>query len=182
MPWPMPYLAMWLMTIVRYVMPRAPKVLGRTWVRDLRPEAKTFALDMDMLLQEIKFARTMRRIVVDALVGSGIAKVGVEIRNGYGHQAGKPFMEAVDLDDLILDMKAKSWEKRGFCGDKYTPPYDLVMETRLYKHRDELQPDVHQPYNEQGDEKAENIEVDPSGGDECFYDEITLRDYHLPLS
>ncbi len=115
----------------------------RSWVRTDTIQSRAFAwmfeTALDRLMDEIKFAKTERRLVGDSIFSPlGISKVGlgadkeVELEHGIFADVGQPFYDRVDLDDFFFDPRARAWEECYFMGNHYELPLQFVRESGLY--------------------------------------------------
>tara|TARA_X000001382_G_scaffold130796_1_gene126995 strand:+ start:3402 stop:5150 length:1749 start_codon:yes stop_codon:yes gene_type:complete len=165
-----------------------PSVRVRTDKKALRPTARKFQLAITKVLNEIDFQESMNTIVFDALFGIGVAKIGItdkalgEMR-GYLHDGGYPFMDAVDLDDLVLDMNSKHWEGMQFVGNRYELPYEEAMESDVFEFKNKPSPKPQQPYNEYGEMKVSSIGSKSGYGTATYTrakDVLELWDIYMP--
>lgn len=169
----------------RHLAARSPAVLATTVHDPLRPQALDFEVVMDNVLEEILFARTLERWVVDAMLSQGVLKVGItetatDMR-GFLHDAGQPFADPVDLDDWVHDMTVKRWEQIGFAGDRYVLPLEYVMESDLYDNTDGLEREHEDRIlNETGETRVETLGRGDEGGLEEYRDTLVLWDRWLP--
>lgn len=165
---------------VRHLASRAPQVMVSTSVDHLRPFAKNMELALNQIPDEIGLARTLVRVVVEAIFGMGVAKVGICSSNNYllGHDVGETFVDAVPLDDYFLDMSAKTREGIHFEGNDYW--LDLEAAREIYEGRGSVEPDPHTVHGAQGEDRAEGISADE--GAEVYRDRVHLRDVWLPQS
>lgn len=124
-----------------------PRNMVTSEIAELRGQAELIGLDMDRLLVEIDFARTLREVVTDSLFGCGIIKTGIapgqevadfEDAAGYLHDNGQAYADAVDLDDYIVDPLARCREQATFEGHKYRLPLDYIKDSGLFEHVDGL--------------------------------------------
>lgn len=165
-----------------------PSVRIRTQKRSLRPVARKFQLAMGKVLQEMDFKQAMNTVVFDALFGIGVAKIGITDKAlgempGYLHDAGFPFMDAVDLDDLVLDMNAKHWEAMQFVGNRYELPYDEAMDSKVFTFKNKPTPKQQQAYNEYGDQKVSSLDSKQAYGTATYTrakDVVELWDIYMP--
>ena len=166
-----------------------PSVRVRTDKKPLRPAARKFQLAITKVLKEIDFQESMNTIVFDALFGLGVAKIGItdkalgEMR-GYLHDGGYPFMDAVDLDDLVLDMNAKHWEGMQFLGNRYELPYEDAMESDVFDFKKKPSPKPQQSYNEYGEMKVSSIGSKATSGSASYTrakDVLELWDIFMPF-
>ena len=172
----------------RNLMTSTPGVRIRTDKRSLRPVAHKFELAITKVLKEIGFQDTMNSIVFDSLFSIGVAKIGITDKKagemaGYLHDAGYPFMDSVDLDDLVLDMNAKTWESMQFVGNRYELPYEDALDSKMFEFEKKPSPKIHQSYNEYGELKASSIDSRSALGGSYqtrARDVLELWDIYLP--
>src|SRR3989304_5287921 len=76
---------------------------------------------------------TLQKIVLDAFFSIGVAKVflgpgaQIELYNDVWVDVGKPYIDRVSLDDLILDMSVKALRKIRCAGNIYRVPWSMVQ-------------------------------------------------------
>jgi hypothetical protein len=143
----------------RQLAARNPGVIVRSRTRAMRPVAKKLELTVNKVMDEIDLSETFQRVVFDAIFGIGAVKIGVtEIDGGIGslHDADLPFVDPVLMDDLVLDMRATSFEGMRFSGNRYILPFEIAKESKLFDMRG-LSPNRPNPYNEQGDPRLQTI-------------------------
>ena len=135
-----------------------PRILCTSEHEALTGFARNFQAGVNLLLSEIKFDRTMRRLVMDAFFSVGIAKVffaatgtQVEVPNpnvpkepGFDASPeewssylsaqniwmdpGKPFVERVSLDHFTFDTTVTEWEKIRYATHDYRVPYEVALD------------------------------------------------------
>lgn len=165
-----------------------PTVNVSTDKRDLRPVARKFQLAMKHVLKEMDFQTTMNTVVFDAIFGIGVAKIGITEKkmdgmSGYLHDAGIPFMDAVDLDDLVMDMNAKHWEAMQFVGNRYELPFEEAVDCGLFEFKNKPTPKPQQPYNEYGEMKVTSMDSRSAYGSATYTrakDVMELWDIYIP--
>lgn len=170
----------------RQVAASSPQILVRSKNADLKAESGDFEAVINHTINEIDFEKTLQTWVLDAMFGLGVVKVGLtagrdgEI-DGFRHDVGQVFVDNVDFEDFCFDMTAKRWDQTQFCGNRYSLPYEMVMDMKMFGNKD-LQPN---PYNrttnEQGDDRVTSLQ---SGGEsigvEQYMPMIELWDVWLP--
>lgn len=163
---------------------KAPAAMVSTANKRLRPRALNLELALNHLFKEVKLGRSLRYCVRDAMLSVGIIKVmlereGVEIDGEY-HDAGKPYADAIDLDDWVHDMTARQYHKVAFAGHRFQLPYQYVMESSLYKNKDKLRPTELSNNDESGNEKAEALGRGESVNQDNYQDMVDLYELWLP--
>lgn len=170
----------------RMVAANRPQVLVRSKNADLKAESSDFEAVINHHLDEMGFEETLQRWVLDSMFGLGVVKVGLtpgragEI-DGFTHDVGQVFVDNVDFEDFCFDMTAKRWDQVQFCGNRYTLPYEMAMDMKLFGKK-ELTPN---PYvastNEQGDERVNTLQTGgETMGTEQYMPVIELWDVWLP--
>jgi hypothetical protein len=183
---PVNYLELAVGIYMRAMAARCPRVVVGTPHRELKPTALGMELNTNALLKEIDFETSQRRWALDAMFCVGILKVGmtsgdmVEI-DGFWHDAGQAYADAVDIDDFVMDMEARRWEQIAYAGNRYRVP--LVKARALYKDR--LAPDQNQashlsPYNETGDARVETLSRGEASHPNQVEPLIEVWDWWLP--
>jgi hypothetical protein len=169
----------------RQVAARAPQAMIIARDPRLAATADDFELALNWLIREIDLESAISRWVIDAMFSIGVMKVGISPGNqaeieGILHDAGRPFADVVDFDDFVFDMNAKSWDLCQFVGNKYTLPYEMAKEMKLFGD-EELTPTILSDYNEGGDEKVSILQTggtwNPNRG---YMDLVELWDLWLP--
>ena len=164
---------------VRALAARAPRVMVTTSSDELRPFAANMQLALNQVPKEIDLAKTLQRVVLEALVGVGVVKVGLNSGGAtlQGHDAGAAFVDVVSLDDYFVDMSAKSRDGVQFEGNDYW--LDLDAAQAMYDgEATDLEADEHTVNGDRGENRAESVSTDE--GAEVYRDKIYLRDVWLP--
>ena len=183
---PVNFLELALNIYRRQVAARNPQALITSRDRSLERIAQNFELAMGQLVVEIDFQGTMDAVVLDAMFGIGCVKCGVtqgveDGMEGFLHDAGQPFADAIDFDDLVFDMQAKKWEQVGYAGNRYTLPYEVVMDRRIFTNRD-IVPSNELVVNDGGDSMTRALSRgEDSTGDRTYKRILNLWDLWLPM-
>lgn len=173
---------LYLNTLNRLLAPNNPAVLVTTKARSLRPVAYSYELWLNERLADMRFDRTLTRLVRDALIGIGLAKIGLAIDDSdVESTTGQVYVSAVDLDDIVFDTTARRWEELQFIGNRYTVPLDAAQEFDLFdaKERRKLDATRNRQLNPDGSERAANISTGGAHQDELV-DMVDLLDLWLP--
>lgn len=167
---------------------RSPQVLVSTRFRELQGMAEDFSRVLNPLIEhEMKLGHTLSRGVTEALFAPfGIIKVGmfrtsqIEI-DGFMHDYGQPFADVVDLDDFVVDLAAKRWDRIGFIGDRYMLPFEEVRDGGFYENTDDLRPDTDYPQQDDlGEGKVRDMARSITDVCEEWEEQIELQDLWLP--
>ena len=176
-----PFLKMAIDIHVRLLAARSPRALFSTMQQDLKWTAANLELAVNQIPPEIKFEITLKQLVLEALFGVGVAKVGLHtVGNILGHEYGAPFVDVIPLDDLVIDMAAKHIDHVQYMGNDYWLNYEDVMESETFKGkgRSELKSDDFTVQGEAGEKRAESISVTETA--ELFKEKVWLRDVWIP--
>lgn len=125
--------------------------------------AKKAEMMLNSILKEMDFETSLSAAVMDALFSVGILKVGLTSAKakdlgGVTHDAGLPFADVIDLDDFVMDMRARTMETVQFIGNRFIVNRDMAMDSGLYDfHGKEPSEAIQSPYNEYGDQKMETL-------------------------
>jgi hypothetical protein len=109
----------------RHVAVTEPQAHISTPYRELQASAAEFKLSVNQELCRINIETALNMAGLEALFMLGCVEVGIDAD-------GKPFVEPVLFDDLILDMSAKSWSQIGYVGHKFRMPADWVRNNKTY--------------------------------------------------
>ncbi len=167
---------------VRTLAARAPQVMINTNVDELRPFAKNMELALNQIPDEIGLAKTLRRVVLEALFGIGVVKVGLASSGTTvrGRDPGQAYVEVVSLDDYFVDMAAKSRDAIQFEGNDYW--LDIASARALWDGTEgtaeDVKPDDHTVQGDRGEDRAESVGVDE--GADLYKEKVWLRDVWLP--
>ena len=127
---PTPYLKLAVSIYVRMLAPVAPRVMFSTDGQDLMWMAEDFAIAVNQVPAEIRLQKTLSRLVLEALFSIGVAKVGqTKVGAMLGESVGGTFVDAITLDDLILDMSANHMSRLQYIGNKYWLDYEELQES-----------------------------------------------------
>lgn len=171
--------------VLPHLVSHSPRAMIRTPAARLRGQAEVFALAWNHLAREIDLGRSLRTVATDALFGAGVMKVGLapgadveglDGPDGYLHDAGQPFADAVDLDDYLIDPAARTREHAAFEGNRYRLPREYVLESGLYDRA--LAESLTARHVEVGRRRASDISGGDRDGGSTEYVELT--DLWLP--
>jgi hypothetical protein len=120
---------------------------------------------------------------MDAIFLAGFAKTGLAVGDevlkydGADLALGRPYIERVDPDDMILDPMARDWDEQSFMGNRYRADLDQLMEAGIYD------PAKLEALSSRYDQKTANVET-LSGEESQRFTEIgryvDLVDLYLP--
>ncbi|MFA7279123.1 MAG: hypothetical protein WC100_03415 [Sterolibacterium sp.] len=115
-------------TMTRLLAGRLPKVMVAVDHQILKPTAESMRLALNRLMDLIKLNKTFKRVAGSAYIGIGMVKVGMSdvTDQAFAGQAVQPFVDNVDLDNLVFDMTATKTEEFQFIGDRYRMTVESV--------------------------------------------------------
>jgi len=154
---------------------------------ELTPSATDLELALNQELKRINIANSFNDCVSEALFCMGVMLVGVD--SSGASQKERPtvysqvFADSIPLEDLIVDMNAKSWESMTYVGHRFRVPLDWVKENEEY---DPKVREMVSPSTSDGNMFSDS-EIDPqtmsrgeSGMSEEFIKHADLMQVYLP--
>lgn len=182
---PLNLLELMVQIYVSRLAPDNPKSNVSSKYADLKRQCDNLELALNHLFGEIDLGGTLRMVITDSLFGIGIVKIGLNYSDtveigGEFHDVGQPFCDYVDLDDLVFDMSARSWEEVTFIGDKVVMTREQLLDAGLFDK------DVVEKLTKKGveldrDKKAKNISAKDADRVRNIYDFYELWNVYLPL-
>lgn len=184
---PVNLIALYIQIVSRNLIAKNPRVLLSTWKRQHKPTISAMGQWANKEVERMCLAKTLQRVVLDALFSIGICKVALATPDqaahlAWGLKAGQPFAERVDLDDFVFDTHARDFEEVSFIGHRYRVPLEVVRESKIYsKARKELVPSTDPMFNREGDERISTLGRQYyAGNTEEFEDFVDLWEVYLP--
>jgi len=107
---------MTIRVILQNVISGQPIVNIQSNSNKLNPQAYDFQLALNKRLRELDLRENVEKIVLDALFGLGIAKVGID-------GSGEIYIDNISLEDLIIDMGSSSIDKIKYIGNSFGMKY-----------------------------------------------------------
>jgi len=164
-----------------------PQVKVNSFDSKLWPFCRKFEVNINKVLANIDFKTTFQLGLADAFFLMGIfwvrmADAGLcEIVSNVWVDFGKPWIDRVSFDDVILDLAMKDMRQMRFCGARYRCSYDAVMRRDDFDKRvkDKLTPTSKFSY-ESGSKYAEQIANGTMVDDDDLQPMIWLEDVFLP--
>ena len=138
---PLPMLAIALGIYTRRLCPVEPRCLTVAQQSHLASVAATLQEAVNVTATEIELGKTLREVVQDAIISPiGCVKMGVTTGDkveiaGVLHDMDQPFVDPVELDDLIYDTSAARMEQMDFIGNYYEVPTEYVRENKMFRKR-----------------------------------------------
>jgi len=162
-----------LISILQPALAINPQTLVTTEDTDLTLFARVFRAALNKTLEEIKFSRTMRRVVLDSMFMQGTTKTGIcdrfsrhyDDEGNYLADPGMVFVERVKFANWIGDMTADTEEEMAFQGDRYMIRLKRALGL-FVKHKDVI-------------EHLNTVQIVPEGRtDELTTGKRSLDDYY----
>lgn len=185
-PQPVNVLSLYRRIVGRQLIAKAPRFMLSTFERKLHSITESVQDWGNKRIERMKLAETLREVVDDAFVFTGIAKVGLadaaaSMLTGWEVKPGEPCVWHVDPDDFVRDIHAKKYRHSWFMGHKLRLPRDpLVQDDSYSKDRKELHETQDHPFNEQGDLRTSMISRGFYNLDE-FGKMVTVWEIYLPM-
>lgn len=164
-----------------------PRVNIVTPHKQLKADAKDLAIATNRMIETIELGMTLQNIVRDAIFGLGVIRTGLADADDdwtFGSNiTGAPFADRVDLDDLVIDLSARTWREVQFIGNKYRRRLIELKEDDSFDQKEvaKLEPLTRTEVDESGIEKAESLtERTSADARDDFEDWVELTDIYLP--
>ena len=158
---PVNMLSLYTSIVGRNLIAKNPRVLLSTFNRSARPAVKAMERWLNKAIVDMNFAGTMRRVVTDALFSMGIAKCSLmapaeAALSAFNIEAGKPYVQRIDLDDFVFDIHARDFSECSYIGHRIRVPLAAVMDDkRNYgRTRKDLTASSDSKFNQEGDERV----------------------------
>lgn len=185
---PLNMLALAVQTFTRSLAARNPAVTVNAKKREYAAVAKKLEITVNNVIKEIDLRDALATAVFDSVFCVGAVKVGItegaeaEL-HGELHDAGLPFVDSIDPDDLLLDMNARKFESMQFCGNRYILPLEQVRDSKIFgKKADDLVAATTISSNEYGDPRIQSVVNEDSymSDSTTAYPMVELWDVWLP--
>ena len=153
----------------------------------LRPFASHLQENLNKLVVNINLDGTLSLIVLDAFFCMGVAKTRMAetdprpLEDDVWVMTGKPWVDRISLDDLIIDMSARDLTKMRFCGDRYRCSWDKVKSRDDFDKKvvKQLAPNSKYLYDT-GTETAQQVANSSMVDDDELEPMIWLEDVWIP--
>lgn len=163
-----------------------PQVILPCWRQELLPDIADLEAIVNRELGEMRFDKTLRRWVQEAIFCIGVLKCGlvdgdyVELVPGEPMPAQNYFAEVVDFDDFVYDTDASSWERITFLGDRYQVDYDAVMQSDEFPQAAKASLKPYEMQDEEDRASHVGIEQGSDQQEESFIRKAYVWDICLP--
>lgn len=156
---PINLMSLYERTISRSLISKNPRYRLQTYNAQARHvvSAQQDALNEDV--QRMDLAEAAREAVISALYGFGAVVVALADPadaglRGWTIEAGMPFVEQIDRDDIVYDIHAKKLSQMEYIGWRRRIPTDIARE--IYKRKD-IEATEDPMFNLEGDERISMI-------------------------
>lgn len=185
---PVNFMQMYLQIYMRLLLPQRPTAIARPKRAGLEWPARAFQSWCNDETEAIGLQQTLERVLRGALTGIGMARIGVCYPDEHGlyeewdRRPTLPFIDAIDLEDLVLDMKVKVWEQMSFVGHRFGAPLYLVRQNQLYDEeaRLQLKGQRNRATNPGGDSKINTLSTGSGDAPEDLDEMVELWELYLP--
>jgi hypothetical protein len=183
---PLNLLALYVRIMSAKLIAQNPRCLLSTFKRQHKPTVSAMQDWINDAIPKMCLGETLQRVGIDALFSVGVTKVALASPaqaavSGWKVQAGMPFAERVDLDDLVFDVHARSFEEVGYIGHRFRAPIDVIKDSKFYgAARKELEPDDDSFFNAEGDERISMLGRGYYSDQEDYEDFVDLWEIYLP--
>lgn len=156
---PVNLISLYVQIVGRSLIAKDPRVMLSTFEQSQRAVVEAEEEWLNQKIVDMRLAKTLGRVVTDALFSIGICKTGITTpaqaqQLGWEQQAGEPYIERVDLDDFVFDIHARDFSEVSFIGHRFRVPLDAIQNDPRYgKNRKKLTASTDEPFNQQGDER-----------------------------
>ena len=153
----------------------------------LWPFARKYEVNVNKVVANIDLKTTLQAAVLDAFFLMGICKVRladagfVETEDNVWIDLGKPWVDRVSFDEVILDVSAKDRRAMRFCGDRYRVSHRKVLERDDFDAKVVKQLSPTSKFNQDsGGEFASQIASGSAVDDDELEPMLWLEDVYLP--
>jgi hypothetical protein len=170
-------------TLVPNLVFNDPRAKITTPLLAYRDYAELLTLAVDSTVQKLKLRDTLRKTIVDAIFMAGFIKTGLAVgdevlrHDGADLALGRPYIERVSPDDIVLDPMARDWDEQSFIGNRYRVDVDHLLEMGIM---DPAKVEKLADRYEQKNAGAESISGDVSDKFREIARYVDLVDIYLP--
>lgn len=177
---------------MRGLLTKTPRTLTTTKNEMLEAKAARFEVGLNRRLIELNVIDPFQRAISDGLDRIGTLWIGrgySDLRINEGEteiDPGATKIKVIDLDDLVVDMRARRWEEVTFHGHWFELPLETALESGLYKGKEEqLKASVVEGYGRTdikgGEDRVEELSGDRNWNEDDYVDMVRLVSLWLPL-
>lgn len=164
-----------------------PQYKVTSFAQNLRPFCRKFQTNINSVVENIDLKTTFQYGILDAffLVGVFYTRMAddgfVLTEDNVWVNPGKPWVDRISLDDLIIDMGVKDPRAVRFIGHKYRAPYDGLMARDDYdaKVKKHLRPSSKEGVDED-DQRASAIASGSAVDDDELEPMVWVEEIFLP--
>lgn len=170
----------------RSLISKNPQVLLSTFQKENKAAVAAMQAWCNDEIEDMGLDLVLSRVVGAGLMSIGIAKVALATpadahMAGWNLQAGKPFVEDIDLDDFAFDSHAKRFSECRWVAHRYRRSLESIRDSSLYgKGRKDLSASRDSFYNQEGDERIKMLGRGYKGNQEEVEDMVDLWEVWYP--
>lgn len=177
-------LGLYVEVVTQSLIDNAPRVMLSTFDQSQAPAVAAEQQWVNDELVRMNIAETYKRIAYDALFWVGIAKVALATpvdaaAEAWDVEAGQPFIECIDPEDMSWDMTARRFSRCSYHACRHRLPIRLANEVYAKGQRDQFTADDREDLNAPGDERMHTLSVSSASRDQ-LEDECDLWEVYLP--
>lgn len=169
------------------LMANNPRVMLSTMKPKYRPMVNAMEQWVNQEIQRMKLASLLQKGIIDAMFMLGTAKVALATpaessRAAWNLQAGRPFVDLISFDNLVMDMTATDVREMDYVGHWLDVPIDAIKDAKFYEAgRKDLEPTDYRAYSEWGEEYVASLgrgdyKTDPTR----YRDHVRIWEIYLP--
>lgn len=177
-------LGLYVEVVTQSLIDNAPRVMLSTFDQAQAPAVAATQQWVNDEFVRMNVAETYKRIAYDALFWVGVAKVSLATpadaaAEAWDVEAGQPFIEGVDPEDMSWDMTARRFSRCAYHACRYRLPVRLANALYRRGRQDEFTAEDRQDINAPGDERMHTLAV-TTGYRDQIEDECDLWEVYLP--
>lgn len=138
-------------------------------------------------VEKVGLANAMSLVIADAIFGLGTLRCGLAGTGGLmpsdeeDLDPGEAYVSRIDFDDMVCDMRAKSWKQQRMIGNFYRVPEEVFRATDKIdgEDKDRVKADV-EDESRDGSNAVHEIGGDSRWGDDKWDGWVTLLDVWVP--
>lgn len=188
LPVPVNLLASYISIVGRKLIANNPRVMLSTFEHQYTRTVETMEDWANKEIEKIGFAESLKRWVVDSLFSVGFMKVALAspydaALSAWAVQAGDPYAQNIDLDDMVWDVFARKFSECGFIGHRVRVPLMAIKDSGMFGRgrKAAIEGTENMMYNLEGDERIGMLSrTTLAGAREEYEDFVDLWEVYVP--
>jgi len=135
---------------LRNIISQNPECMMSTKNPEKKAYVKNLEINVNKKAFDMNVVRAFQEVLLDSFFGLGACKIGLD-------ENGMLFMKPVYFDDHIHDMNSHNLTDMRYMGNYYRVPFDFVMDSKLFKNKNNLLEDNNSHLRDDGIERADLI-------------------------